>query len=493
MIQQKNSTSLHMPLKYPTRNLVLAIVTTVVALFLLGATLLFSLRISKFTENYAIPVRELQIDMMYQAGRAKDAVTLYALTGKSEWKEEYAAANSALNRSIDEVLSLSQNQKIHDAFRVAQQMNEKLALIRERAMTNASAGLSGIALSTFLDDQYVSLEEEYKRTLREVTETVNETRIGQLRREQGIILASLISSGILGALVLPMAWLRLFSAHLEWRDALNSDNAARTAAEKDLQSAYNELNRDLGIARELQRRQLPSFTNLKDVRFAWFFESASHVGGDTLGYFALDDRYVCFYVLDVAGHGIASSLLAFNAQQQILNSARRASTLLQQLDHDTEAMASSMVSEFNKSFMLVNDPSVYFTMVYAVLDTLTGYLTMVQAGHPPPIHVKADGTPAIPMGDGGLPIGILPDAEFVAFSVTLSQGDRVYLYSDGVTECRNSQDVEFGQTRLELLLSRCADKSLPDSSQHIHQEVLNWRAGAQEFADDITFLAVQYR
>ena len=131
----------------------------------------------------------------------------------------------------------------------------------------------------------------------------------------------------------------------------------------------------------------------------------------------------------------------------------------------------------------------YFTMVYGVLDKDSGCLRLAQAGHPAPILLRRNGPPE-PLGDGGFPLGMLPDRSYDALEYHVEKGDRLFLCSDGVLECTNSAGEEFGQHRLMEVLNKHRQSSL-ETLLHSLQSTMHQWAGATEFADDVTLLALE--
>jgi serine phosphatase RsbU (regulator of sigma subunit) len=123
------------------------------------------------------------------------------------------------------------------------------------------------------------------------------------------------------------------------------------------------------------------------------------------------------------------------------------------------------------------------------LDKDSGCLRLAQAGHPAPILLRRNGPPE-PLGDGGFPLGMLPDRSYDALEYHVEKGDRLFLCSDGVLECTNSAGEEFGQHRLMEVLNKHRQSSL-ETLLHSLQSTMHQWAGSTEFADDVTLLALE--
>ena len=131
----------------------------------------------------------------------------------------------------------------------------------------------------------------------------------------------------------------------------------------------------------------------------------------------------------------------------------------------------------------------FFTLVYAVLDTATGILQFVNAGHPPPILVSPEGVPRQLIG-GSLPIGILECDVYEDLSVRLRPGDRLYFYSDGITEATNERGEMLKTQGFIQLIERTPDVSLHQDLASCIGELKRW-CSPVPFADDISLLVLE--
>jgi sigma-B regulation protein RsbU (phosphoserine phosphatase) len=306
-------------------------------------------------------------------------------------------------------------------------------------------------------------------------------------REEASLVAAM-EAGVDDFLAKPLRLPEL-GARLHAAERMLSLEAGLASRNRELAQAYGQVSRELELARVLQLGQLPAPGDFGPVRFDWVFEASGFVGGDIFDYFALDERFLCVYLADVSGHGVAAAMMAFHAQHQLRALSQQvAPALLRQ--HGLAAAAVAVVSDYNQRFLQMKETSLYLTMLFGLVDTQAGQAALVQAGHPPPLHAPAGGTFA-PVGDGGVPIGILPDPGYEATVVPFGPGSRLVIYSDGITDCANRQGDTFDLGRLQDALAPPGG-SLAAAGQRLHAALRAWR-GEGAFEDDITFLGVEAR
>ena len=129
----------------------------------------------------------------------------------------------------------------------------------------------------------------------------------------------------------------------------------------------------------------------------------------------------------------------------------------------------------------------YFTMIYGLLNVCTRRLHFTVAGHPPPILVRK-GSPPESLDMPGFAIGMFDEAEYEESVIDLQPGDRLFLYSDGLTEEVNGRDEEFGEERLRSIAD-CQALGLQETVEALIQKVVSWR-GEEHLRDDVQILAV---
>lgn len=219
---------------------------------------------------------------------------------------------------------------------------------------------------------------------------------------------------------------------------------------------------------------------------------AGHIGGDLVGVFDVTDTEIGIYSIDVSGHDIASALMTARIAAYLSGNAPGQNIAIATDEEGRAFMRSPAVVAANLNALMLEgmETDIYLTMVLARVDLAQGLATIVQAGHPHPALHRADGTISF-IGDGGLPIGLIPDAEFTDFQVSLSPGDRLFLGSDGITECLNPEGVMLEDAGLSRFLKRGADKKGLAFFDTFLWDLTSF-AGDQAFEDDVSGVLLEF-
>jgi phosphoserine phosphatase RsbU/P len=267
--------------------------------------------------------------------------------------------------------------------------------------------------------------------------------------------------------------------------------ASLEARNEKLNAALNQIKLEQEEAKSTLIGVLPAPALIGGVYFNWLFEASSFIGGDIFDYFPIGKNHICFYVVDVAGHGVSAAMQAFTIYNDILSSAAELQLMIGEGKPLTK-IASEFIADYNNQFLDKKRNDSYFTMFFCLFDIKVGELVMVQAGHPAAIYLE-EGAEAVKMvGDGGLPLGMLQDATYDAISIQMAVGSRLCLYSDGVTECENSADEQFGEAKLaQLFLDEC-DSTLIEVLSIIDRDLSVWRNSDEPYKDDVTCLIMEY-
>lgn len=136
----------------------------------------------------------------------------------------------------------------------------------------------------------------------------------------------------------------------------------------------------------------------------------------------------------------------------------------------------------------------YFTLIYGVIDLTTGEGKLCQAGHPTPFIVTVDGS-VRSAGSGGAPVGLINHLSWADVSFSLAPGERLCLFSDGITECENRSGEQFGEARLQAWLQDSVTQPLPALLPRFARHLIHWRNGdaqeTQAMADDVSLLIIE--
>ena len=242
----------------------------------------------------------------------------------------------------------------------------------------------------------------------------------------------------------------------------------------------------MGLAAEMQWSVLPPLTfACRQVTVAAALEPAYEVAGDSVDY-AVDAGCARFAVFDGMGHGLQSAQLAVLANAAYRNARREDRSLTDTADSVEAAVHTVFGGE------------AFTTAVLAELDTDTGLLEWVNAGHPDPLLLRAGRLIKALHMEPGLPFGLraalgLPDERLAIGREQLEPGDRVLFYTDGMTEARSPAGDRFGRQRLVDLLGRHLAGGLPapETMRRVVRALLEHQQG--QLDDDATLLLAEWR
>jgi len=219
---------------------------------------------------------------------------------------------------------------------------------------------------------------------------------------------------------------------------------------RELRIANERLESGLSAAAAVQSSLLPEVSpKIHGVGFEWRYQACESLGGDMFNIFRLDERQVGMYVLDVSGHG-ASAALQSVTLSHVLTPFDQQGGILKRISEKSgryEVVSPPEVARrLNRAFPLMERSGQFFTFLYGILDVETRVVRYVKAGHPGPIVSSRLGVRCLEKG-GGIPIGILQDAEYEEERLALDSGDTLVFYTDGVLETRNALGEFFGLDR----------------------------------------------
>jgi sigma-B regulation protein RsbU (phosphoserine phosphatase) len=232
--------------------------------------------------------------------------------------------------------------------------------------------------------------------------------------------------------------------------------------------------REYEEAREIQQGLLPkSIAQIPGHEIHGSWQPASAVGGDYFDALRFSGGKVALCIADVVGKGMPAALLMSNLQAAVKAFAS---------ESIPPRILCAKVNRVISSNIAANK---FITFFYCLYDAQTGRLAYTNAGHNPPILLRRDG--AIQrLGDGGSVLGVFRDWNYEQNEASVGQGDRVILFTDGVTEVGNSEGEEFGEDRLIALLRGCRQLAAAELQKTVMEAIVQFSGG--EFGDDATLL-----
>jgi phosphoserine phosphatase RsbU/P len=236
--------------------------------------------------------------------------------------------------------------------------------------------------------------------------------------------------------------------------------------------------RDLEQAAEIQQRFLPAVApSVRGLDVAGHNAPCRTVGGDYYDFFPYGSSRIAMVLGDVSGKGMPASLLMMGLQARV-----------QVLIEEPKSLAEVM-TRLNR-ITSANCPSNRFiTLFFCILDGDTGDLTFCNAGHNPPLIIRADGKYEVLQG-GGPVLGILPFIEYQEYHAQIDEGDALVIYSDGVTEANNPAGDEFEIEGLAEAVTPGRSESAGSIISRINKALLSYTKGAPP-ADDITLIVAR--
>lgn len=235
--------------------------------------------------------------------------------------------------------------------------------------------------------------------------------------------------------------------------------------------------RDYEEARQIQRALLPAqMPTLAGCQVAARWTPAAGIGGDCYDAIRFSDTRLALSIADVVGKGLPAALLMSNLQAAV-----RAFATPTADPHDVCGSVNRLLCRNIASGKFV-------TFCYVVVDLAEGVVTYANAGHNPPLLVRASGA-VERLSPTGLVLGVSPDWTYTSGRVAFGSGDRLICYTDGITEARNAEDAEYGDEAMEQLAAQTPRGSAEGLADALSAAVMAWTGGAAQ--DDATLIVVE--
>ena len=256
-----------------------------------------------------------------------------------------------------------------------------------------------------------------------------------------------------------------------------------------LESAEKErIGTELSIASQIQNSMLPcifpAFPDREEFDIYGLMLPAKEVGGDFYDFFLVDQNTLAIVIADVSGKGVPAALFMVIAKTLIKNNAQ-----IGKNPKEVFETVNNLLAENNTADMFV-------TAFLAYLDLITGKLVYVNAGHNPPLYCplhetcEVQGAQKLP-GKNGFVLAAIKNKTYILHEITMQPGDKLFLYTDGITEANDDKYELFGDERLIETVNKYIDLPLQDIAASIKQEIDDFVKDVEQ-ADDITMLILKY-
>jgi sigma-B regulation protein RsbU (phosphoserine phosphatase) len=286
---------------------------------------------------------------------------------------------------------------------------------------------------------------------------------------------------VLLALAINLLWLVRFPpprylepiAFMVWIFSLGYEAVSRSFANERRLIAIDT---ELETARRMQAAILPAYApDVPGLRIAATYGPMSAVAGDFYHFVKIDERRLGILIADVTGHGVPAALIASMikvALQSVIPVAGEPEQVMRRLNQIlTPELGGSLTSA-----------------AYLLVDAKARRARYSAAGHPPLVHWRACCGTVRRIESNGLLFGVLPEAEYPVAEVLLAPGDRLLLYTDGLSEPENRVEEPFGERRLGEVLGSSKNEDAATLSEHILAALRQWTRDSTSQQDDITLI-----
>jgi len=230
--------------------------------------------------------------------------------------------------------------------------------------------------------------------------------------------------------------------------------------------------KDFREASLIQKNLFPKNSpSVQNFYISGMCEPCFEVGGDWFDYIQLPSGKIGVLLADVSGKGLAASLLMASAR-----------TIIRMIAEQEES-PSKLLTKVNKILTADLPPGRFITLVYAVIDPVSKNVTMANAGHQHPVYCSNEQVENIVM-EAGLPLGI-KEYEYKEYSFSMNTGDKMFLYSDGVTEAMDFRNNMFGEERILQSL-----KYKYSNENTLYSDVKSF-VRSKPLSDDLTIVMIE--
>ncbi len=237
---------------------------------------------------------------------------------------------------------------------------------------------------------------------------------------------------------------------------------------------------ELALAKSIQHSALPTvFPAPAEFNIYAHMRTAKEVGGDFYDFYMVDKNKLVFMIADVSGKGVPAAMFMMTAKTMIKNLT------------ETGMTENEVFNRANEKLCEGNDAGMFVTAWMGVLDTSTGVVKFVNAGHNPPVIYRNGTGYDYLQCKSGFVLSGMEGSKYKIQEFTLQPGDKILLYTDGVTEATNLYNKLYGEDRLKAYLNTVPEQDVAKTIAGILTDIDKFVGKAPQF-DDITMVMVQY-
>lgn len=461
-----------------------------------------------FSKEHAEHARADEIEII-RTGRAivgkveritlRDGTTSWVSTTKLPWRDAQGKIIGTFGLTRDITETKNAEEKLIEERNLLRTIIDHLPSriyvkdLESRYVLNNRAHLASLGAAT--------QEEVLGRTLREImpgerAETAMADDQQVMATEQPILSdekSAILEDGATRWSLTTKVPLRDVRGHTAGLVGISLDITQRKLAEQELARRTEEMEADVFMARQLQEaflaRPYPVFPrgaspDASALRFTHCYVPATTLGGDFFDVIQFSDTRCGLFICDVMGHGVRAGLLTAMIRGVVQEMGGRA------------ADPALVLGEINNTLCPIAEQTgqtMFASAFFGLIDLETKTLHFANAGHPPPIIMRAadDGIERLALPDPEPAAGLLPHFPFTAGRTNLAPGDRLIAYTDGLIEATNSRGTYFGEDRLCFLLGQCASLKFESTCTQLLRAVRDYTGGSGLLADDVCIIAME--
>ncbi|MBP5362806.1 MAG: SpoIIE family protein phosphatase [Ruminococcus sp.] len=267
-------------------------------------------------------------------------------------------------------------------------------------------------------------------------------------------------------------------------DKLSKDTVKYIENITEITKEKERIGTELSLATKIQVSMLPHifppFPHRHEIDIFASMEPAREVGGDFYDFFLIDEDHLGMVMADVSGKGIPAALFMMISKALLKSNSMLGQSPAEVLEKTNELLCAN------------NQVDMFVTVWLGILEISTGKLSAANAGHEYPAIKRADGDFELYKDKHGFVIGGMEGSRYKEYTIELSKGDKLFLYTDGVPEATDAEEAMFGTDRLLEVLNENKDASPEQLLKNVRASVDRFVKEAEQF-DDLTMMCIEYK